>query len=194
MNHQQTRVSPSGLTRRTALVGLGAGGIGVTLATRGHIAAAQDAQSDAMANHPMVGAWMATTPSGLAPGIFFPDGTVIITVPVTATSPLGTTFVSTQPGTWEPVSERGIHFTCVQLHSDANGAYVGSITVDGHPVVSADGQRLVDDSPESGPTIRDAQGAVLDVLRGGPPVTGVRMGVGAPGLPEGTAAAGTPST
>ena len=147
-----------------------------------------------MATHPMVGAWMATTPSGLAPGIFFPDGTVIITVPVTGNSPLGTTFVSTQPGTWEPVSERGIHFTCVQLHSDATGTYVGSITVDGHPVVSEDGQSLFDDSPETSATIRDAQGTVLDVLRGGPPVTGVRMGVGAPGLPEGTAAAGTPST
>ena len=186
--------SNGSLSRRTALVGLGGGGIGVALATGGRIAAAQDAQSDAMATHPMVGAWMATTPSGLAPGIFFPDGTVIITVPVTGNSPLGTTFVSTQPGTWEPVSERGIHCTFVQLHSDANGTYVGSITVDGHPVVSADGQSLLDDSPESGPTIRDAQGTVLDVLRGGPPVTGVRMGVGAPGLPEGTAAASTPST
>jgi hypothetical protein len=186
--------SDASLSRRTALAGLGAGGIGVALAAPGRIAAAQEAPSEAMANHPMVGAWMASTPSGLAPGIFFPDGTVIIVVPVTGNGPLGTTYVSTQPGTWEPVSERGIHFTGVQLHSDANGTYVGSITIDGHPIASEDGQSFVDDSPESGPTIRDAQGTVLDVLRGGPPVTGVRMGVGAPGLPEGTAAAGTPST
>ena len=189
-----TSRSDGSLSRRTALAGLGAGGIGVALAAPGRIAAAQDAQSDAMANHPMVGAWMASTPSGLAPGIFSPDGTVVVIVPATANSPLGTTFVSTNVGTWEPVSERGIHFTTVQLHSDANGTYVGSITVDGHPVVSEDGQSLVDDSPETGPTIRDAQGNVLDVLRGGPPVTGVRMGVGAPGFPEGTPAAGTPAT
>jgi hypothetical protein len=190
----RTSGSDASLSRRTALVGLGGGGIGVALATRGRIAAAQDAQSDAMATHLMVGAWMASTPSGLAPGIFFPDGTVIVTVPVTGNSPLGTTYVSTQPGTWEPVSERGIHFTGVQLHSDANGNYVGSITVDGHPVVSEDGQSLVDDSPESGPTIRDAYGNVLDVLRGGPPVTGVRIGVGAPGFPEASPAASTPTT
>ena len=188
-----SRIATS-LSRRTALAGLGAGGIGVALAAPGRIAAAQEAPSDVMATHPMVGAWMATTPSGLAPGIFFPDGTVIIVVPVTGNSPLGTTFVSAQPGTWEPVSERGIHFTGVQLHSDANGTYIGSITIDGHPVVSEDGQSVLDDSPETSATIRDAQGTVLDVLRGGPPVTGVRMGVGAPGLPEGTAAAGTPST
>ena len=193
MTMHRRPVSPSGLSRRAAL---GSAGAIAALGLGSHLdrTFAQETTPAAMASHPMVGAWMATTPSGLAPGIFFPDGTVIITVPVTGNSPLGTTFVSTQPGTWEPVSERGIHFTCVQLHSDANGTYVGSITVDGHPVVSADGQSLVDDSPESGPTIRDAQGTVLDVLRGGPPVTGVRMGVGAPGLPEGTPAASTPTT
>jgi hypothetical protein len=182
------------LSRRTALVGLGAGGIGAALAASGRIAAAQEAPSEAMATHPMVGAWMAATPAGLAPGIFFPDGTVIVSVPATGNSPLGTTSVSTEIGTWEPVSKRGIHFTGVQLHSDANGTSVGSVTIDGHPVVSADGQSFVDDSPETSATIRDAQGTVLDVLRGGPPVTGVRMGVGAPGFPPATPAAGSPST
>jgi hypothetical protein len=194
MNHHEPRVSSSEVTRRAALVGLGAGGIGVALTAGGRNTTAQDAASDAMANHPMVGAWMASTPSGLAPGIFFPDGTVIVSVPVTGNSPLGTTYVSTQPGTWEPVSERGIHFTGVQLHSDVNGNYVGSITIDGHPVVSEDGQSLVDDSPETSATIRDAYGNVLEVLRGGPPVTGVRMGVGAPGFPEASPAASTPTT
>jgi hypothetical protein len=181
------------LSRRTALLGLGAGGIGMALSARGRSSAAQDAASAAMANHPMVGVWMVTTPSGLAPGIFTPDGIAIIIVPATGNSPLGTTYVSTEIGTWEPISERGIHFTAVQLHSDANGNYVGSITIDGYPVVSADGQSLVDDSPDSGPTIRDAQGNVLDVLRGGPPVTGVRMGVGAPGFTE-AATTGPPSS
>ena len=185
--------SRSRLSRRTALSGVGAATAALSLGQL-HPATAQEATPSALASHPMVGAWMATTPSGLAPGIFFPDGTVVVVVPATGTSPLGTTYVSTAVGTWQPVSARGIHFTVVQLHSDANGNYVGSITTDGHPVVSEDGQRLVDDSPESGPTVRDAQGTVLDVLRGGPPVTGVRMGVGAPGFPEGPAAAGTPAT
>ncbi len=189
-----TSRTDASLSRRTALVGLGAGGLGVALAARGGIAAAQDATAEAMAAHPMVGAWMASTPSGLAPGLFLPNGTVIVSVPATGNSPLGTTYVSTEVGTWEPVSERGIHFTAVQLHSDANGNYVGSVTIDGHPTVSADGQHFVDDSPESGPTIRDAQGTVLQVLRGGPPVTGVRMGVGAPGFPTATPAASTPTS
>ena len=190
---QESFRSRSSLSRRTALSGVGAATAALSLGQL-HPATAQEATPSALASHPMVGAWMATTPSGLAPGIFSPDGTVVVVVPATGTSPLGTTYVSTAVGTWQPVSARGIHFTVVQLHSDANGNYVGSITTDGHPVVSEDGQRLVDDSPESGPTIRDAQGTVLDVLRGGPPVTGVRMGVGAPGFPEGPAAAGTPAT
>jgi hypothetical protein len=193
MTRHRLPLSPSGLSRRAAL---GSAGAIAALGLGSHFdrAIAQEATPAAMANHPMVGAWMASTPSGLAPGIFSPDGTVVVSVPATANSPLGTTYVSTSVGTWEPVSERGIHFTAVQLHSDANGTYVGSITVDGHPVVSEDGQSIVDDSPESGPTIRDAQGIVLDVLRGGPPVTGIRMGVGAPGFPEVSPTASTPTT
>ena len=55
------------------------------------------------------------------------------------------------------------------------------------PGVSEDGQTLVDD-PRSETTIRDAADTVVDVVTvpGGLPATGVRMGVGAPGFPEGT--------
>ncbi len=75
---------------------------------------------------------------------------------------------------------------------------VGTVTIDAYPVVSEDGQTLRDDDPRSGPIIRDAAGNVVADLRGtgGPPVTGIRMGVawGGPDLPIGTPSAGTPTS
>ena len=149
----------------------------------GHTTLAQGETADAMAKHPIVGSWMVTTPAGLAMATFFADGTNIQGLPATMPGPQGVTFVSTQVGRWEPIDERSVLFTGVQLHTDATGTLVGTVTIDGHPTVSDDGQTLRDDNPNSGPTIRDADGNVLDVPRGGPVVTGVRMGVGAPGLP-----------
>jgi hypothetical protein len=185
------------LSRRTALVGLGGGGIGVAMAARGRIAAAQEATPDAMANHPIVGAWMVTTPTGPALAVFSADGTNIQGVPTAQAGPQGVTFTGAQVGTWEPDGDRRVHFTGVQLLTDATGVFVGSVTVDGHPRVSNDGQRFVDDAPETTITIRDAANTVRDVINpfpSGPPATGVRMGVGAPGFPEGMPAAGTPTT
>ncbi len=185
------------ISRRTALAGLGAAGAGLALAATVHPAAAQETTPDALASHPIVGNWMVTTPAGPAMAVFLADGTNIQGLPTTQTGPNGVVFVSTQVGSWEPVSERGIHFTGVQLHSDANGTLVGTVTIDAYPVVSEDGQTLRDDDPRSGPIIRDAAGNVVADLRGtgGPPVTGVRMGVGVgvPDLPIGTPSAGTPT-
>jgi hypothetical protein len=168
---------------------------GVTTLSRS--AAAQEAtpaaDTMAMATHPIVGSWMVTTPAGPAMAVFFADGTNIQGLPATQASPMGVTFVSTQVGRWEPTGPRSVHFTGVQLHSDASGTLVGTVTIDAYPTVSEDGQTLLDDNPESGPTIRDAEGKILNVLKGGPPATGVRMGVGAPGLPD-AAMAGTPTT
>jgi len=42
-------------------------------------------------------------------------------------------------------------------------------------------------------TIRDAAHQVVQVVTNPPLVTGVRMAVGAPGFPEGTPAASTPT-
>jgi hypothetical protein len=125
--------------------------------------------------------------------VFFADGTNIQGIPATMPGPQGGTYVSTQVGRWEPIDEHSVHFTGVQFHTDINGTLLGTVTIDGHPTVSADGQTLLDDNPESGPTIRDAAGTVLDVVRGGPPVTGVRMEVGNPGLPGATPVS-TPTT
>jgi hypothetical protein len=195
MERHRRQFSPSLLINRRAALG-SAGAIAAVLGLGSRLdhAIAQEATPGGMATHPIVGTWMVSTPAGLAMAVFFADGTNIQGLPATMAGPQGVTFVSTQVGTWEPIDEHSIYFTGVQLHTDANGTLVGTVTIDGHPTVSEDGQTLRDDNPESGPTIRDAQGTVLDVLRGGPPVTGVRMGVGTPGLPGSTPTVGTPST
>jgi hypothetical protein len=177
------------VTRRTALAGLGAGGLAIALAASGRTAVAQDD----LANHPIVGVWNVMTPGGPAPGMFFPNGMVLITPQVTQAGPNGVTFCTSQPGMWEPVSERGIHFTGVQIHTDAEGTFIHSATFDAFPVISEDGQSLLDDQSQGTITIRDANGAVVEQIptAGAPPVTGTRMAVGAPGFPE---AAATPTS
>jgi hypothetical protein len=194
MKQRHGPFSSSGLSRRAAIGSAGAIAGVLGLGSRISHTSAQETTPDAMASHPIVGTWMVTTPAGLAMAVFFADGTNIQGLPATMPGPQGVTFVSTQVGRWEPIDERSIHFTGVQLHTDANGTLVGTVTIDGHPTVSEDGQTLLDDNPESGPTIRDAEGNVVDVLRGGPLVTGVRMGVGTPGLPGTPSMAGTPTT
>ena len=185
--------SRSGLSRRAAFGR--AAGVGAALGLAGSLGrvAAQDATAEAMATHPIVGVWNVTTPAGPSLAVFFADGTNVQGLPATQPGPNGVTFVGPQVGTWEPVSERGVHFTGVQLHSDANGVFTGTVTIDGYPTVSEGGQTLLDDNPESGPTVRDAAGNIIDVVKGGPPVTGVRMGVGAPGFPAAGREAGTPT-
>lgn len=54
--------SRASVTRRTALAGLGAGGLGLALAATVRQASAQDATPVSMAGHPLVGAWMVTIP------------------------------------------------------------------------------------------------------------------------------------
>jgi hypothetical protein len=194
MTSQKT---PNNVSRRTAVAGLGTGGLGLALAATRHRASAQDASPGAMAGHPIVGNWMVTTPAGPSMAVFLADGTNIQGLPATQAGPGGVNFVSTQVGSWEPVSDRGVHFTGVQLLSDAAGTLTGTVTIDAHPIVSEDGQTILDDDPRSGPIIRDAVGTLVADLRGsGPPVTGVRMGmgIGVPDLPSGTPSAATPTT
>jgi hypothetical protein len=193
MKQRHGPFSSSGLSRRAAIGSAGAIAGVLGLGSRISHTSAQETTPDAMASHPIVGTWMVTTPTGLAMAVFFADGTNIQGLPVTMASPMGVTYVSTQVGTWEPTGPRSVHFTGVQLHTDANGTLVATVTIDAHPTVSEDGQTFRDDNPESGPTIRDAAGTIIDVPRGAPPATGVRMGVGSPGLPGVTPMAGTPT-
>jgi hypothetical protein len=52
------------ISRRVALAGLGAGALGLVLATRGLTAAAQEATPAAMSGHPAVGSWQWTNYPG----------------------------------------------------------------------------------------------------------------------------------
>ena len=57
MNVDPTR-SASAITRRTAIAGLGAGGLGLGLAATARQVAAQDATPGATTGHPLVGTWI----------------------------------------------------------------------------------------------------------------------------------------
>jgi len=181
-------------TRRTALAGLGAGGLGLAMTVRG--ASAQDATAEAMADHPIVGVWNAMTPGGPSLATFLADGSATFANPSTAADPArGVVYQSASVGTWEPTGPRGVHFTASLVITDANGVHLGYETNDAYPVVSEDGQTLLDDQSQGKVTIRDAAGATVQefATAGAPPVTGIRMGVGAPGFPAVTSTSATPT-
>jgi hypothetical protein len=192
MNDEPSRApSPSTVSRRAALAGLAAGGIGVALGTSVRLASAQDA-----ASHPIVGVWNAQTPAGPALANFQADGSVTFGAPPSYVDPaLGVVFQSASIGTWEPTGERSIHGTWIYMLSDGNGTFLGTVTIDGYPEVSADGRSLTDDQSRAMITIRDAAGTVLQEIAGAgaPPVNANRVAVGQPNFPPGTPTAGTPT-
>ena len=67
------------VSRRTALTGLGAGGLGLALTAAVRPAAAQDATPGATAGHPLVGTWVMDFGDGSAPVVnaFTADGIFI---------------------------------------------------------------------------------------------------------------------
>lgn len=182
--------------RRTVLGSAVAGALaGVVPADR---PAAQGAD---LAGHPLAGAWLAMAnppdpadPPFAAPSFFYADGTVLLVFPPIAAGPRGVQMQSNVAGVWEADGERAAHFTAVQALADADGSYLGTVTINGHPDVSADGQSFVDADPRSTVTIRNAAGVVVMEAPavGERPVTATRMAPGAPGFPA-TPAAGTPT-
>ncbi|MBA2470500.1 MAG: hypothetical protein H0V37_13935 [Chloroflexia bacterium] len=79
---------------------------------------------------------------------------------------------------------------------DAAGAFTGTLTVDGYPVASEDGQSFHDDGTRVRLTFRDLAGVVTMVIGEDgslPAVFGNRMSPGAPGFQEATPEA-TPAT
>jgi hypothetical protein len=135
-------------------------------------------------------------PQIAGPALFAADGTVLLLVPVSQRGPQGPVFNSPYVGVWEPDSDRRGHFTAEQALSAADGTFLGTITVDGFPEVSEDGQTFVDDGSRVTVTIRDAAGMVTNQLLPtgkpqGRPIVGQGMMVGAPGFPETEAPAGS---
>ncbi len=160
--------------------------------------AAQDATPASLAGHPLVGSWVAMTPFGASAETFAADGSFVAGYPVVEQGPMGAAYYSAGVGVWESTGPQSGRFTAVQAITDVNGTSLGTLTIDGHLDVSDDGQRFVDDSPETTLTFRDASGIVVAAITpfqgDGPivPVTGTRMAVGAPGIPE-AAANATPA-
>ena len=187
------------MRRRSVLLSAVSGALTGTIALGRTQRVAAHQETSSLVDHPLVGDWMAMAnqapgaPQVPAPSHFGADGSVLLVFPPTQVGMQGVVFVSPSLGTWEADSDRRGHFTATQLLSDASGAFLGSVTVDGYPEVSEDGQTFVDDNSRVMVTIRDATGAVVQQMpgAGAPPVTGIRMTPGAPGFPEG-GAAGTP--
>ena len=168
--------------------------VGAAAIGRGSLRTAAQEEVSVLAGHPLVGTWLAMAPAGASPETFFADGSFVASPPIIENGPAGVMFLSPLFGTWESTGERSGRFTGVQALSDESGAYTGTLTIDGHLQVSEDGQSFVDDSPETTLTFRDPANAVVAVIspygEGSDgsiaPVTGIRMGVGAPGFPEAT--------
>jgi hypothetical protein len=143
--------------------------------------------------HPLTGMWLVMVNPALpenpqvpSTALFTADGFTIFIFPITDLGPQGTIFRTGFTGTWEPDGPQRGHFTGVQLLSDANGTFTGSVTVDGYPVVSDDGQTFIDAGSKVIVTIRDPSGAVVDSFpgAGSRPVTAIRMSPGNPGFPD----------
>lgn len=193
------------ITRRSAITSLGAGGLGLALAATARQASAQDAATE-MATHPLVGTWMTGTgPNDLSVVHLDADGDMTNNGFLALPGPDGTVIHSNPlAGVWEPDGPRGIHFTFMALTFDATGAVTGTLTVDGYPVASEDGNSLWDDGTRVVATVRDNTGAVTQTIRTVPAVAGVRMAPGKPGYdelfamlaagPAATPEAGTPTT
>ncbi len=190
------------VSRRTALSGLGAGGLGLAIASTTRQTSAQDATTSTLATHPLTGTWLAMAnpprpedPQVAVPSHFSADGSVLLMFPLSQAGPQGVQFCSAYVGTWVADGERRGHFTAVQVISDADGTFLGTTTVDGYPLVNEDGQTFIDDGSKVIITIRDPAGAIVQQFpgAGARPVTGTRMGDGRSGFPDGTPNAATPT-
>jgi len=191
----ETPRSDSTVSRRTALAGIGAGGLGVAFAAR--TAAAQDGAGD-LAGHPLVGSWAVMTPGGVVPQLHGADGSIIAFYPPSYVDPmLGLTFQGPALGRWEADGERSGRFTFIQALSDAEGAYVGTAQLAAGIEASEDGQTW---SGTDDPRViaRDpANNVILDeVIAIDPPVTATRIGATAESviLPVASPGAATPES
>lgn len=200
--HLSTHHRPESVSRRAALAGLGAGGLGLAVAAAGARATAQDSTQGSLADHPLTGTWLAMAnpplpedPQIAVPSVFGADGSVLLMFPVTQAGPQGVQVNTAAVGTWEADSDQRGHFTAVQVLSDLDGTFVGTVTINGYPEVSADGQTFLDDGSKVMVTIRDPAGAVVQEASGlgGRPVTATRMGPGMPGFPSTGDAEATPA-
>src|SRR5688572_19482920 len=151
------------MRRRSLLLAAVSGSLTGALAVR-RTTTAQEATPSAMANHPIVGAWLVMNPSDpldTRPAIFAADGTMTVgCVPSYADPERGVVLEGTAIGVWEPTGERSVHLTYVQALSDLNGTYLGTLTRDAYPEVSDDRKSFRDDGTRVHITVRDAANTI----------------------------------
>lgn len=172
-----THRTDTALSRRAALVGLGAGGLGVALAARG--ASAQDATTD-LASHPVVGLWSLASGPGTPRAInaMHGDGTI------TSLNSFGGLGL----GAWQPTGERSIRkvLTFYNIAQVPGEFEEGTVTITASLTVDEAGTTMAEESTVE---IRAADDTVLANF----PSTGTftRMTAEAPpamGTPEATPA------
>jgi len=182
------------VTRRVAVAGLGAGGLGLALAARP--AAAQDATPD-MAAHPLVGLWQfngALDPAqGPSPGFetYHADGTYFS---------WGGPDTGAAVGIWRPTGERTAEALWIATDIDpslGSGAQPGTATFRATAEVDATGTTLT--YAGGSIDVRDVHGAVLFASDEFPVPTSTRVtfdvnpATGST-VTQATPAAGTPTT
>ncbi|MBA2595183.1 MAG: hypothetical protein H0V00_00970 [Chloroflexia bacterium] len=190
------------MRRRSVLLSAVSGALTGALAAS-RTTTAQEATPSAMANHPIVGAWLVMNPSdplNARPAIFAADGTMTVGyVPSSIDAERGVVLQGTAFGVWEPSGERRVHLTYVQALSDLDGTYLGTRTRDAYPEVSEDGQSFRDDGTQVHITFRDAANTIVNEASGGGAeaatrqVHAIRMRVGNPGFIETPPVSGTPT-
>ena len=166
------------MSRRSAFTGLAAGGLGLAISRRG-IAASNLAQQTEPSSHPIVGTWLVRSASGLGLATFSMDGSFILGASTSRMGSEGVEFTSAMMGRWESAGQRSAHYNAIQMVSDADGTYTGTITMNGYAVVSADGLSLLDNAPETAIITRDASDQLVSVVGGNggaPPMIGRRIG------------------
>jgi hypothetical protein len=139
------------------------------------------------ADHSLVGAWLLTFSTGIAPSYFGADGTALISWPACEQGTDGLVRYTTPGlGTWECVDERKGYVNVVQVLSDAEGYFLGSRSLHCYPVVSEDGESFEDDGQAIRVYVRDGANSLADILGkdgDSAPMSGVRMRPGSPGFP-----------
>lgn len=176
------------VSRRTALTAMGTGGLGVALTANNRSVVAHDSRD--AASHVAVGTWLAgQTLDKISPVIISSDGTLTNSGPTVSVGQGGAIAFNTPPlGVWEPIDDRLIHITFIELDFDATGAPVGTFTVDGFPQFSEDGESFLDIGDMAYFTVRDTTGGnaqkTMAVDAGFIAVKGVRVRPGKPGFDE----------
>lgn len=192
----------SPVSRRTALAGLGAGSLGMLLGSNAaalpivanrETGGAPGGEIPPMAQHALTGRWLAMIglPSNedmtvAVPTALSADGTAMMIFPGTEAARRGLEIKGVAVGDWEPVSETAGHFTVVQVLSNLNGQYVGTVTVDGEAMLSDDGLSFSVKSNDTFFTVRNQFNEIVEHLATSVvnPMRGFRMRAGNAGFPD----------